>query len=105
MSNSFKEKIKQGEAKWAESGFKEKGYSYDSSEMNNAKKLARLEKQEALIEAGILDPDEDEAVNIFNDDDDYFKASDSKTPFSGPNNLVAELQNKFSKDTLPLPGM
>merc|ERR1712071_4855 len=53
LSDNYKQKVKKGEAKWAGSGFKGKGYTYDSSELNDAQKLARLEKRQALIEAGL----------------------------------------------------
>eukprot|EP00957_Ditylum_brightwellii_P012374 934796-Ditylum_brightwellii.AAC.1 len=60
LSTEFKEKVKKGEARKAGSGFKGKGYSYDSSEMNDAQKLARLEKRQALIEAGMIDADDED---------------------------------------------
>jgi len=61
LAESFKEKVAKGEARWASSGYKGKGYTYDSSEMNDAQKLAKLEKREALVEAGLIDSDEDVA--------------------------------------------
>lgn len=121
LSDSYKEKVAKGEAKWAGSGFKGKGYTYDSSELNDAQKLARLEKREALIEAGLLDPDEDDPnSNNLNDDDD--ENDNDNDPFANDNNhsgnnnssssknssgynLVVELQNKLNKDVLNLPGM
>merc|ERR1719162_1056746 len=60
LSDSYKQKVKKGEARWAGSGFKGKGYSYDSSEMSDAQKLIRLDKRQALIDAGLLDPEEEE---------------------------------------------
>mmetsp|Transcript_16220 Transcript_16220/g.25305 ORF Transcript_16220/g.25305 Transcript_16220/m.25305 type:complete len:242 (-) Transcript_16220:215-940(-) len=60
LSDSFKAKVKKGEARWAGSGFKGKGYTYDASELSDAQKLARLEKRQALIDAGLADPDEEE---------------------------------------------
>jgi ATP-dependent RNA helicase DDX46/PRP5 len=60
LSDSFKDKVKRGEAKFAGSGFKGKGYTYDSSELSEAQKLARLEKRQALIEAGLIDPDDED---------------------------------------------
>jgi len=112
LSNSYKQKVYNGEATWAGSGFKGKGYSYDSSEMNDAQKLARLEKRKALIDAGLLDPDEDDHTNVAfdDDDDDYFQPNNSKEfPSSSSsaqgNSLIAALQSKLSKDMLSLPGM
>jgi len=60
LSDDFKKKVEMGEARYAGSGFHGKGYSYDSSELNQAQKLARAEKRQALIDAGMLDPDEDD---------------------------------------------
>mmetsp|Transcript_15775 Transcript_15775/g.23219 ORF Transcript_15775/g.23219 Transcript_15775/m.23219 type:complete len:495 (+) Transcript_15775:1770-3254(+) len=62
LSDSFKKKVERGEAKYAGSGFKGKGFSYDSTELSEAQKLARLEKRQALIEAGLIDPDDDNGV-------------------------------------------
>jgi len=62
LSDDFKAKVEKGEAKWAGSGFKGKGYSYDQSEMNESQKLVQMEKRQALIEAGLLDPDEDDPL-------------------------------------------
>lgn len=60
LSDDFKAKVEKGEAKYAGSGFKGKGYTYDSTEMTEAQKMARMEKRQALIEAGLLDPDDEE---------------------------------------------
>jgi len=109
LAQEYKEKVSRGEAKWAGSGFKGKGYTYDSSELNEAQKLARLEKREALIEAGLLDPDDDDNSNVFNDDDNYEEQNVSETNTSSKSssgyNLVVELKNKLNKDILDLPGM
>ena len=56
LSDEFKKKVERGEAKYAGNGFKGKGYSYDSTELSDAQKLAKLEKRQALIEAGMIDP-------------------------------------------------
>lgn len=73
LSESFKEKVAKGEARWAGSGYKGKGYTYDSSEMSDAQKLAQMEKRQALIEAGLLDPDEEEAKDKDQDDNAGFR--------------------------------
>ena len=100
LSDSFKERVKRGEAKYAGSGFKGKGYSYDPSEMNEAQKLARLEKRQALIEAGLLDPE----------DDDPLMVKEKRTNESGgdgdkKDRLPEEMQGKMSAALLALPGM
>ena len=60
LSDEFKVKVEKGEAKYAGNGFKGKGYTYDSTEMNEAQRVEKLEKRQALIEAGLLDPDEED---------------------------------------------
>ncbi|CAB9499348.1 processing ATP-dependent RNA helicase PRP5 [Seminavis robusta] len=60
MSEEFKAKVEKGEAKFAGSGFKGKGYSYDKSELSEHQKMQQMEKRQALIEAGLLDPDDEE---------------------------------------------
>lgn len=62
LSDEFKAKVDRGEAKYAGSGFKGKGYTYDSTEMTEAQKMAHMEKRQALIEAGLLDPDEEDPL-------------------------------------------
>jgi len=109
LAESFKAKVAKGEAKWASSGYKGKGYTYDSSEMNEAQKLAKLEKRQALIEAGLLDPDEDndDAVEL---DDDHAVFDEGKPAVEAPTK-EQEVQNAFgmlanvSSDVLAIPGM
>ena len=62
LSDEFKAKVERGEEKYAGSGFKGKGYTYDSTEMTEAQKMAHLEKRLALIEAGLLDPDDEDPL-------------------------------------------
>jgi len=62
LSDTFKSKVEKGEAKYAGSGFKGKGYTYDSSEMTEAQKMARVEKRQALIDAGLLDPEDEDPI-------------------------------------------
>ena len=104
LSDSFKEKVKKGEAKWAGSGFRGKGYSYDSGELSEAQKLARLEKREALIEAGMLDADEeDPLLQEITKSAVRAEAGDNIT--EPDYNVAADLQSKLSPDILALPGM
>jgi len=113
LSESFKEKVAKGEARWAGSGYKGKGYTYDSSEMSDAQKLAQMEKRQALIEAGLLDPDEEEAKDQDQDDnmDNDIGAeggSASQTNASskeiGSEDAKGMLAN-VSADVLAIPGM
>lgn len=114
LSDEFKAKVEKGEAKYAGSGFKGKGYTYDSTELSEAQKIARLERRQALIEAGMLDPD-DAA------DDDTFMTEVTKRESAGrgkPNeeslNAKTDAANKESELEIPenltpeilaLPGM
>jgi ATP-dependent RNA helicase DDX46/PRP5 len=105
LSDSFKEKVERGEARYAGSGYKGKGYSYDSSELNDAQKLARLEKRQALIEAGMIDPEEeDTALGLDEDDEKDVKSEapgDSSTTTTSNKSTAVNL----SAGLLALPGM
>jgi superfamily II DNA/RNA helicase len=52
MARVFKEKVEKGEAHWANSGFVGKGYTFDASEMNEAQKLASMQRRAYEIEQG-----------------------------------------------------
>lgn len=119
LADSFKEKVKRGEAKFAGSGFKGKGYSYDSSELSEAQKLARLEKRQALIEAGLIDPDDEEPIlelakNDGNGSNEY-DANSAWTPRITTSNAGAtdekdsvdgiEVPDILTPELLALPGM
>lgn len=110
LSDEYKAKVERGEARYAGSGFKGRGYTYDSTEMTEAQKMAHLEKRQALIEAGLLDPeDEDPLMPESNDvrlnktegEQGEVKIGDSKSAerkdLEIPENLTPEL--------LALPGM
>jgi ATP-dependent RNA helicase DDX46/PRP5 len=56
MAKGFKEKVERGEAHWANSGFVGKGYTFDASEMNEAQKLASMQKRAYEIEQGLSSP-------------------------------------------------
>lgn len=111
LSDEFKEKVKRGEAKYAGSGFKGKGYSYDSTELNDAQKLARAEKRQALIEAGLLDPeDEDPAFEAEKDRDN----PEADKPLTAENkehdaNIASAMNavemQKLTPELMALPGM
>jgi ATP-dependent RNA helicase DDX46/PRP5 len=109
LSDEYKEKVKKGEAKWAGSGYKGKGYSYDSSELTDAQKIARIEKREALIEAGLLDPDEKDPLleGVDDDEEDAEKnlgeaISTTETEGKVP---TAKAPIQISAELLALPGM
>ncbi|KAL3827213.1 hypothetical protein ACHAXA_006768 [Cyclostephanos tholiformis] len=108
LSESFKEKVSKGEARWASSGYQGKGYTYDSSEISDAQKLAKLEKQQVLIEAGLLDPDEEESKDQDQDDKaDSGEAGAKGRPNAsgiGKMDAVGMLAN-VSADVLAIPGM
>ena len=110
LAESFKAKVAKGEAKWASSGYKGKGYTYDSSEMSEAQKLAKMEKKQALIEAGLLDPDEDND-DVGDQDEDDFGGADRGKPVAEAPTKAQEAQNAMgmlanvSADVLAIPGM
>jgi len=115
LSDEFKEKVKRGEARFAGSGFKGKGYSYDSSEMSDSQKLARLEKRRALIDAGMLDPDDGDCTtgpghsegqnneNSHTSIEEELKSQNTLESFG--NTAAVHLQANLSADILALPGM
>lgn len=102
LSDSFKEKVEKGEARYAGSGFKGKGYSYDSTELSDAQKLARLEKREALIEAGLIDADDEDPALASADRD---RGEESRQADGESKEVAKELQTKLSAELLSLPGM
>lgn len=108
LSDEFKAKVEKGEEKYAGSGFKGKGYTYDSSELNEAQRMARLEKRQALIEAGMVDPDDDdpllsestgnrEKAEASDRGESKANSKDNASQIKIPENLTPEL--------LALPGM
>eukprot|EP00558_Chaetoceros_sp_UNC1202_P000277 CAMPEP_0197259738 /NCGR_PEP_ID=MMETSP1429-20130617/83671_1 /TAXON_ID=49237 /ORGANISM="Chaetoceros sp., Strain UNC1202" /LENGTH=474 /DNA_ID=CAMNT_0042723953 /DNA_START=751 /DNA_END=2175 /DNA_ORIENTATION=- len=106
LSDEFKAKVSRGEARYAGSGFHGKGYSYDSSELNEAQKMARAEKRQALIEAGIIDPD-DEDPTLAKGGVDTSPEEEEKNPVNAANGTTkapVALSN-ISASLLALPGM
>lgn len=111
LSESFKDKVAKGEARWASSGYQGKGYSYDSSELSDVQKLAQMEKRQALIEAGLLDPDDEETGKDKAQDNSVdgggggdADVSKSTTATIGRNDAVGILSN-VSSSVLAIPGM
>lgn len=109
LSDEFKTKVEKGEARYAGSGFKGKGYSYDSTELNDAQKLARLEKRQALIDAGMIDPDEEDPMLGMGGEDkkdkDNKKVSPTKTSAAPTDKNNQGFAANISADLLALPGM
>lgn len=108
LSDSFKEKVAKGEAKYAGSGFKGRGYTYDKSEMSEAQKIVQSEKRQALIEAGLLDPDDEDSRFDKNSDvgDNPNKENgQGKTLESSDADKALELHAKLTPELLALPGM
>ncbi|KAL3921665.1 MAG: hypothetical protein SGILL_002630 [Bacillariaceae sp.] len=105
LSDSFKEKVQKGEAKWASSGYKGRGYTYDASEMNEAQKFAQSEKRQALIEAGVLDPEDEDPLEEsgVKDMDADTTAADGGKKSEAEKTL--DLQTKLTPELLALPGM
>ncbi len=105
LSDSFKEKVAKGEAKYASSGFKGRGYTYDKSEMSEAQKVAQSEKRQALIEAGLLDPDEEDPQASDMGDINNKDNGEGKTSESSDAEKALELHAKLTPELLALPGM
>lgn len=60
MANRFREKVERGEAHWVSSGFVgNKGFTFDSSEMNESQKLVSMQKRAYDIEQGNVQGDEE----------------------------------------------
>lgn len=111
LSESFKEKVAKGEERYASSGYHGKGYTYDSSELSDAQKLAQLEKRQAMIESGMLDPDEEDGnkQDVQDDNNDgstRTDADDSSSPTKaiGKKDAMGMLSN-VSASVLAIPGM
>lgn len=108
LADEFKAKVEKGEAKFAGSGFKGKGYTYDSTEMNETQKFARLEKRQALIEAGLLDPeDDDPLLNETASKNNKNKTNDNGTNESKQNEATTQIEipANLTPELLALPGM
>lgn len=106
LSDSFKEKVQKGEEKWASSGYKGRGYTYDASEMNEAQKVAQAEKRQALIEAGLLDPDDEEPADAVGAGTGQTDSDgEGKPPEHNEAEKALDLQTKLTPALLALPGM
>ena len=104
LADSFKEKVKRGEAKFAGSGFKGKGYSYDSSELSEAQKLARLEKRQALIEAGLIDPDDEEpSLEIPKNEGNGINEHDANTTWTARTVTSSTMDEKDTIEGIEVP--
>jgi ATP-dependent RNA helicase DDX46/PRP5 len=106
LAAEFKVKVEKGEARYASSGFQGKGYSYDSTEMSEAQTMARMEKRLALIEAGLLDPDDDDPFSVeaqmVKKKTDESAAADAKKEAERP---MMEIPDHLTPELLALPGM
>ena len=102
LSDEFKEKVKSGEARWAGSGFKGKGYLYDASELNDAQKVTRAEKRQVMVEAGLVDPDEEDtdADGVNGGRSDLIGSQKAEQDKKDDSNVA-----KMSANMLALPGM
>ncbi|CAM9096925.1 unnamed protein product, partial [Ectocarpus fasciculatus] len=76
VADQFKEKVSKGEARWASGGFSaNKGFSFDSSEMNEAQKLASMQRRAYEIEQGIINPGD--AQEEGDPGDDFFEEEEA----------------------------
>jgi ATP-dependent RNA helicase DDX46/PRP5 len=68
MASAFKDKVRRGEAHWGSNGFSgSKGFSFDSSEMNETQKLASLQRRAYEIEQGIISERAEDVVEAVDD--------------------------------------
>lgn len=109
LSDDFKARVEKGEARYAGSGYKGKGYSYDSTEMTEAQKMAKMEKRQALIEAGLLDPD-DEDTSISDIPQRSQTTAESGKEIKDPkkekpSESGVEIPKNLTPELLALPGM
>jgi ATP-dependent RNA helicase DDX46/PRP5 len=108
LSDEFKAKVEKGVAKYAGSGFKGKGYTYDSTELNESQKVARLERRQALIEAGLLDPDDEDPL-LEQVKNNKKKAAEAGAPSekqkAEKEKELAEIPDTLTPELLALPGM
>lgn len=69
LTELFKDKVRRGEAQWSTSGFVGKGFTFDASEMNEAQKLASMQRRAYEIEQGMVyDREDEDADNEFEDE-------------------------------------
>jgi len=54
MCAQFKNKVAKGEAHWSSSGFVGKGFTFDSSEMNETQKIASMQRRAYEIDQGLV---------------------------------------------------
>jgi ATP-dependent RNA helicase DDX46/PRP5 len=104
LSDDFKAKVDRGEARYAGSGFKGKGYSYDAEEMTEGQKMAHLEKRQVLIEAGLLDPDDGDPLVA----ESTSRAENKQTETKGKRKQLEkqlEIPENLTPELLALPGM
>jgi len=80
LCSSFKAKVKAGNAKWTNSGFEGKGFTFDATEMNEAQKQSSQQKKAYEVEMGII-PDADK--DALTADDDVAVAGDAAVATSG----------------------
>ena len=106
LSDNFKKKVEKGEARYAGSGFKGKGFTYDANEQTEQQRLEEMEKRNALIEAGLLDPDDEEAapkeVSPKKKKEESSQNNDSRKPES---ESALEVPTNLTPELLALPGM
>eukprot|EP00553_Chaetoceros_curvisetus_P015173 CAMPEP_0204645664 /NCGR_PEP_ID=MMETSP0718-20130828/3311_1 /ASSEMBLY_ACC=CAM_ASM_000674 /TAXON_ID=230516 /ORGANISM="Chaetoceros curvisetus" /LENGTH=375 /DNA_ID=CAMNT_0051667677 /DNA_START=297 /DNA_END=1421 /DNA_ORIENTATION=+ len=88
--------------------------NHDSSELSEAQKLARVEKRQALIEAGMLDPDEEDSTmpkeegeesTLTNTEGGDTAANPTSTESSTTTATTGRAIANISADLLALPGM
>lgn len=84
LGEQFAEKVARGEAKYAKGGFGGDGFKFDASEMNDAQRMAAMQRKAYDIEMGLVnDEQENFADDEDGDDDDVLAAPQATNGSSG----------------------
>jgi ATP-dependent RNA helicase DDX46/PRP5 len=71
LVEAFKEKVERGEAQYSANGFSGKGFTFDASEMNEAQRIAIIQKKAYELEQGLIP---DKVVEGEEGDDEFDEA-------------------------------
>ena len=75
--------MKRGEARSANRGYGGRGFTYDGNEMNEKQKLEKIEKRQAMVDAGMIAEDEGLQDTGADVDDEKGSAQEQQLPSSG----------------------
>eukprot|EP00948_MAST-09A_sp_MAST-9A-sp1_P002383 g2383.t1 len=87
MNQTFREKVKNGEARWASSGFSGKGFSFSANEKNAEQKHREMQRKTFEVESGIID---DSEINESGQQDDAEMNTDDSKHNGNSNSVSAK---------------